>query len=160
VKGEWEGVKGEGGRGREGERREGGREEGVVSLFSVGASFPDAGISVLYVGGRCRPWAVVVVRGRVVSVRCVAWSGVGCVAVSFGWSRGGCVAVSYLGGRVVVGSSRCWVVVLWSRSSLRVGFRVVVSLTVVVSINETTMNDDKCRRSSFGCHVAVSDVAP
>ena len=65
--------------------------------------------------------------------------------------------------------SRGFVVVCW-RVVVPRSCRVVVPRRLVVSeggwsesamTHQTgTTNDDQCRRSLFGCHIAISDVAP
>ena len=58
----------------------------------------------------------------------------------------------------------CWRVVVPCSCCVVVLCRLVVSEggwseSAMTHQTETT-NDDQCRRSSFGCHVAISDVAP
>ena len=111
----------------------------------------------LFVGcGRCW-WVWGVVHGR-----CVVVVGAGLLFVGTGLPIVGSGARSR--GRVV---RVCWFVVrgrggdvssaLWSLLATLEGTRVGV-LTMDVSIN----NDERRhrRRSSFGCHIALSDVAP
>ena len=68
---------------------------------------------------------------------------------------------------VVVPWSPCRPPVLSSRGPEQRQMSFVVWLSVKGGWNECAMthhrgttNDDQCRRSSFGCHVAISDVAP
>jgi len=68
-------------------------------------------------------------------------------------------------------SSHCGVVVAWCgvSSSCLIGCCVVGCHRLALHgrplwswcvIGSMTMNNDQCRRSSFGCHVAVGDVVP